>query len=319
MRHSKTKLFSYWHARFTPEPYGKTMQQLLKTAFEKTTVKDRLIPTSAEENYFHFINYTTIKDGLLCAEFCGYEKGRFGQVIKEAFNQEQVDPKALPAPQAEDGTDQQYLDGKLYFICKGNHFVLVQDMHTKGRQLERYLEEIIRKRCLSYPDQQQFMLERSISQKARKKIKGVKKIHLSTPLQYEQKKDAVVESGFKTVPFGKGWEALKGLVGDKLDFDQFSLKGITDPKDIEVSITLAWKKKQGETVSDQIDSLANTFRHVDDELDFEVETLSGKMKKDELRLSHPFSVQHDDDMPDRSDIFEKMISWYKHLVHAGDI
>jgi hypothetical protein len=282
-------------------------------------VQDRLFPTSEAENYFHFINYKTTRKGFVCAEFFGYEKGRIGQVIKEAFNQEQIDPKALPAPQADDGTDQQYLDGKLYFVCKGDHLILAQDMHTKGRQLERYLEEIIRNRCKTYPDDQQFILERSISQKARKKIKGVKKIHLSAPLQYERKRDTSTKDGFMTVPIGKGWEALKGLIGDKLDMSQFSLEGITEPKEIEVTISLAWKKKRGDTVSDQIDSLANTFRHVDDELDFEVETLSGKMKKDELRLSHPFSVQHEDDMPDRGDIFDKMINWYEHLANAKDI
>ena len=295
------------------------MQQLLKATFDKTTVQDRLLPTSADENYFHFINYKTIRNGFFCGEFFGYEKGRIGQVIKESFNQEQVDPKALPAPQADDGTEQQYLDGKLYFICKDDHLILVQDMHTKGRQLERYLEEIIRKRCATYPDDQQFMLERSISQKARKKIKGVKKIYLSAPLEYKEQKEAEVKSGFMSVPIGKGWDALKGILGDMLDLSQFSLKGITDPKEIEVTVSLAWKKKRGDTVSDQIDSLANTFRHVDDELDFEVETLSGKIKKNELRLSHPFSVQHVDDMPDRSDLFDKMIDWYKHLVEAENI
>lgn len=319
MRHSKTKLFSYWCARFTPEPYQKNMQQLLKAAFDNTTVLDRLIPTSAEDNYFHFINYKTVRKGYFCAEFFGYEKGRIGQVIKEAFYQEQVDPKALPAPQADDGTDQQYLDGKLYFICKGDHFILAQDMHTKGRQLERYLEKIIQARCTTYPEDQQFVLERSISQKARKMIKGVKKIHLSAPLEYKREAHSTAKREFTSIPVGKAWEALKGLLGEKLDLSHFTLKGITDPKEIEVTISLAWKKKRGETVSDQIDSLANTFRHVDDELDFEVETLSGKMKKDELRLSHQFSVQHIDDMPDRGDIFDKMISWYEHLATAKDI
>jgi len=319
MRHSKTKLFSYWCARFTPEPYAKKMQQLLKTAFDETTVQDRLLPTGADENYFHFINYKTVRNGFFCGEFFGYEKGRIGQVIKESFNQEQVDPKALPAPQADDGTEQQYLDGKLYFICKDDHFILVQDMHTKGRQLERYLEEIIRKRCATYSDDQQFMLERSISQKARKEIKGVKKIHLSTPLEYKEMKGSEVKTGSMSVAIGKGWDVLKGLLGEKLDLSQFSLKGITDPKEIEVTVSLAWKKKRGDTVSDQIDSLANTFRHIDDELDFEVETLSGKIKKDELRLSHLFSVKHIDNMPVREDLFDKMISWYTHLVEAKDI
>lgn len=241
MKQNKTKLFSYWSARFTPEPYPKTMQQLLKTVFKKTTVQDRLLPTTADENYFHFINYKTIRNGFFCGEFFGYEKGRIGQVIKESFNKKQVDRKALPAPQADDGTEQQYLDGKLYFICKGDHLILVQDMHTKGQHFERYLEEIISKRCTTYPNDQQFILERSITQKAYKQIKGVKKIHLSAPLEYKKQKEIEVKSGFMSVPIGKGWDALKGLLGEKFDRCEFSTKGFIDPKEIEVTVSLAWR------------------------------------------------------------------------------
>lgn len=41
MRHSKTKLFTYWKTRFTSEPYGKTMQQLLSAAFDDTKIQYR--------------------------------------------------------------------------------------------------------------------------------------------------------------------------------------------------------------------------------------------------------------------------------------
>ena len=54
-------------------------------------------------------------------------------------------------------------------------------------------------------------------------------------------------------------------------------------------------------------------------MDVEYETNSGKVKHDELRLSYPKSVFHRDDMPDTSDIFDKMIEWYESLVEAEDI
>ncbi|MCC5839877.1 MAG: hypothetical protein JJT96_07125 [Opitutales bacterium] len=301
------------------------MQQLLRSAFEKTTVQDRLHSTNPDDNYFTFINYKAERRGFFCGDFFGYEEGRIGQVIKEAFHQEQIDPRALPAPKAADGTNQQFLDGKLYFVCNGDHLIIAQDLHMKAQHLERYLQKMIRHRSQPFPDEQQFTLERSISQKARKAIHGAKKIHLSAPLEYEQKRVGKGDSGkretggFISVPAGNAWEAIKGLIGDKLDLTQFTTDGFADPQDIEVTISLAWKKQRGQTVSNQLDTLANTFRHVEDELDFELETHSGRMKKDELRLSHPFSVQHEDDMPDRDDIFEKMINWYGHLVQTGDV
>jgi sulfatase maturation enzyme AslB (radical SAM superfamily) len=146
MKHNKTKLFSYWRARFVPEPYPIKFQKLLNFAFDDTKIRDRLRTTSELENYYHFVNYKADHKGFFCADFFGYEQGRIGQVIKESFEQEQIDPKAMPPPKADDGTDQQYLDGKLYFVCKDDHLIVAQDMHIKGRQLESYLSEMISKR-----------------------------------------------------------------------------------------------------------------------------------------------------------------------------
>lgn len=298
------------------------MQQLLTATFNGTKIQDRLLSTNTEGSYFNFINYKELRGGFFCADFFGYERGRIAQVIREAFDQEQIDPSALPLQKAADGTDQQYLDGKLYFVCKGNHLIIAQDMHIKGQQLERYLAKMIRQRCAYYPEEQSFLLERSISQKARKDIKGVKKIHLSAPLEYEPKKQkggTDKTPDVVSVPVGHAWKAIKELIGDRLDLTQFSTNGFIDPQEIDVTVSLSWKRKRGQTISDQLDTLANTFRHVDEELDFELETNSGAIKKDELRLSHPQSVQHENDLPIREDIFDKMIQWYGYLVQAGEI
>ena len=322
----KTKTFTYWRARFSTEPYNSTIQELLKSAFDNTKVQDRLWPSygaaDEEVNYFNFINHKTAYRGYFCANFFGYERGKIGQVIKETFDSDEIDPTALPAPKAADGTDQQFLDGKLYFVCFDNRLILAQDMRLKARHLESYLNELFHRRCQNFPKGLYVSLERSISQQALSQIEGVKRINLSAPLSYTR--DSVQPTGVqiaterRNIPLGRAWDAIKTFIGG--DFTQFDTSGFIDPKDIEVTLSLAWKRKRGERISDQMDSLANTFRHIDDdEIDFELETNSGKWKHNELRLSCTKSVSHRDDMPDAQDIFSKMIEWYESLVEAGDI
>lgn len=317
----KTKRFTFWRARFIPEPYDKTLQQLLESAFDNTKLRDRLLPTDDEESYFRFINYKTEFKGCFCANFFGYEKGRIGQVIKEAFDTEQIDPTALPVPKADDGTDQQFLDGKLYLVCFQNHLILAQDIHLKAKHLERYLNVMFHERFKRLSGERILMLEQALPRKTRDRIKGAKRINLSAPLDYSYGQTSSEEERRQSrlIPLGRAWEALKAFCGDKLDLTQFETDGFIDPKDIEVALSLSWKRKRQEQISDQLDSLANTFRHVDDEVELEVETYSGKIKHNELRLSQQRSVAHRNDLPDTTDIFEKMIDWYEYLVESGDI
>ena len=349
MRHSKPKRFTYWQARFTTEPNKETLQQLLHStfagtkvgerlsqrkpissggntpAFDNTKIEERLWPTDEEENYHYFINryfvnYKAMRPRFFCANFLGYEKGKIGQGIKEAFDKDQIDITALPAPKAADGKEQQYLDGKLYFVCSGNHVILSQDAHLKAKRLEQYLNEMFHKRCDGFPENQQLILV-NISRKSKEKIKGAKKINLSRRLEYtpkisDQKQLQIV----KEIPDGRLWKAIKVFCGDMIDFTQFEMDGITDPKEIKGTLSLSWKKKRKEPDSDQFDSFTNAFRHVGNEMDFEVETKSGKIKGNDLRLFTLKSVEHNkDDMPIDTDIFDKMIEWYRHLVKAEDI
>lgn len=316
----KTKRFTFWRAHFTPEPYSRTLQQLLKSAFDNTKIRHRLLSLDGEENYFRFINYKMDLNGYFCSNFFGYEKGRIGQVIKEAFDADQIDPSALPLPPAADGTDQQFLDGKLYFVCFGDRLVLAQDIHLRAKHLERYLNEMLHRRSTLFSSRRTLLLEPSISLRVRDQVKGVKGISLSAPLSYNspnRSQEEIQQS--RLIPSGQSWEAIKAFFGNTLDFTQFETDGFINPKDIEVSLYLSWKRKREERVSDQLDTLANTFRHVGDEMDIEVETHSGKIKHNELRLNKAQSVIYRNDLPDAGDIFEKMINWYEELVEEQDI
>ena len=323
----KTKRFAFWKARFSPEPYGGgTLQDILESSFQGTVIRDRLFPIEdldGEERYFHFINYKTLLRGYFCANFFGYEKGRIGQILKEKFDVEEIRPSQLTLEKDEDGSEQQFLDGKLYFVCYRDNLVLAQERQLKAKHLERYLNE-----KLSLPPGQGLTLEPSIPRETRRNIRGVKSIRLSAPLSYGYQDRSEVSvglaedrgrRGFLQIPIGSAWNAVRAFV-PRADLARLETRGIVSPKDIQVSIHLSWKQMRSNRLSDQLDAMANTFRRVDEEdLEMELETDVGKIKHNELRLSKSRSIRHTDDLPDDEDIFEKMIEWYEELANGGHI
>ncbi len=323
-KHSKTKTFTYWRARFSPEPYTHSMQELLSLTFDNTKIKDRIHKSSDDAQYYQFINHKTERRGFFCAEMFGYEKGRIGSVIRENLDADEIEPEALILEKAADGSERQYLDGKLYFVCFENHLILVQDRTVRGRQLETYLYDRITTRNRPFRNTLQFTLERAISETFRKKISGVKRLNISSPLDYSGKDGANVQGGtevsMRKYATGRAWDALKAFVKDQIDLTEFTTEGFVDPKDIDVTISLAWKaKKRDETESNELDAIANAFRHVENEVDIEIETKSGKFTKDQIRLSYSKNVTHYDDRPDSEDVFDKMIEWYGILNSQGQI
>lgn len=327
MRDHRGRTFSYWRARFSKEPAKYKMQYLLEAAFNGTKVHERLWPplgSREDDNYFQFINHRYTYQNYFCASFFGYEKGRIGQVIKESFDGDEIDYGVLVVPPDADGTERQLLDGNLYFLCFKNNLIVSQDRHLKARHLEHYLNAIFRRRCQNLLGDEYVVLERSIKQKYRGRIRDVHRINFSAPLRYSGLNLQTINEQRETErrrvrlgPIGPAWEALKALAGGGLE--QFETGGFIDPREIEVTLGLAWKKKRGERSSDQVDALANAFGHVEEEVDVGYVTQSGTLKNDEIRLSERKNVLHREGMPDTTDIFDKMIEWHRFLVDDGQI
>jgi hypothetical protein len=316
MDHSKQKAFTYWRVRFDPEPFGKSMQQLLNETFDETSVKDRQYKTSEDAPYFQFINQKNNIKGFFCANLLGYEQGKMEQIIKANFEKDYIETRALEAGKGDDGTDQHFLDGKLYFICFGDHVILSQDARIKAVHLERYLHDKIVEMNPNVTRNLRFSLERSIPIQTRKKIENVKRIELTSMLQGDKGINLKTETALVKRTFGLARVAgvLKELMGSDVSLDNFPTKGIIEDNEIQVTVALKWAtRKHGETVADQLDTFANVFRHVEDELEVKIETGSGTYRNEELRLETKRSVRHRDDMPLIDDIFDKMIGWYDYL------
>lgn len=321
----KTKSFTYWRARFN-EPYDYTLQDLLLSAFNNTAAEERREAFDEENeemaDQFNFINHKAIYDDFFCANFFGYEKGKIEQIIKaEEFDKEEITSTPFTLP----GNDQ-FLDGKLYFVCFGNHLIASQDLHLKVLHLARYLNNMFHKRCKEFPEEQQLTPERTIRRTRREEIKGAKRINLSSPLPSGRSSESVdIESRAQSYSVGdRVWDAIEILTGKSLEdilqqFRQFDTRGIVETKDIDVTLSFIWRRKKGERFSDRVDALANAFSYIDDEIDVQIETNSGILKYNELRMRHSQSVAHINGMPDNYDIFKKMREWYRTLVLAGDI
>ena len=320
---SKQKTFTYRRSRFNPEPYKKTMQELLEATFANIGVKKRAYQVSDETPHVYFINHISTVQGYFCASFFGYEKGKINHVIGELTDEKEIIAAALPPTQV-NGKDGQYLDGKLFFICYKNHMIISQDMAVKGQHLERYLYQKFLELNSDFTSATQFALEKSIARTKRSKIRGVRRINISAPLEYEtvpiEPTANAPQTPLRTVIRGKAWQALKEFAGDAIDFSRFETEGVVDPKDVQVTLSLAWKNRnRNETESDQIDAITNALRNIEDEVEIEIETANGKFKRNDLILALKKGVSHNDDMPDSADIFDKMIIWHKELNQSGEI
>jgi hypothetical protein len=317
---SKQKLFTYWRARFQIEPYGTSLQSLLDAAFAKTKIKDRLRKPQAD--YCQIINYKTVRNGFFCGAFLAYEEGSIGQVVSSRLDKDAIEPEGLPPQKASDGSRSEFVDGKLYFACKNNHVLIAQERHLVAKHLEAYLNDLLHTRPSGLPEKQSLFLERSIPREKKKQVEGIAGIKISGPVKYDPHRVQIArnETEVRNIPGGTMWDAIRGIL-PKSVADRLATEGITDPKEIDVSIQLKWKhRKRKEKVSDELDALANTFRHIDDELDFEAVTTSGAiLRKDELRLQKLISIRHRNGIPLNDDLFDKLIAWYGDLNNSGNV
>ncbi|MDE2798664.1 MAG: hypothetical protein OXI94_08345 [Gemmatimonadota bacterium] len=310
---SKGKNFTFWKARFRKEPYSMTAQDLFTSAFEDTNAQDRLLRWGDEENpeyaNFHsFITKFAHYRGFFCAEFLSYDKDRVEHTIEEDFDKPEIDSTHLPPP-----INQQFVDGRLHLVCYENDLVLAQDRRLMGYHLVKYLNALLPNYDqINFPEDQKIILQRPVSENKRGIIKGVKGINLSADLiKNENSGGSYIWESIKT--FARGYSPTA--------FDS-DTEGFIEEKDMRVSMYLRWdqryKEQRGE--SDKVDAFANSLRYINEEIDVEILTSSGRWQRyKDFILTANRSVKHIDDKPDNQDIFHKMIDWHKKLKNDGDI
>lgn len=319
----KTKSFNFFRGRFNIEPFPFTLEELLSYSMEGTRPIDRMAPLDKKENieeseYYGFIGYKGFHEGFWCAGFFSVEKDKVEHVFTESLGTEEIVFTPVPPPIDKDGNKQQYLDGKLYFICTQNDLILSADRRLSHKHLQKYLNSIISKRMdwgEDLPEGYELSLIRPPSRNLNADIKNAKQIILSVPLIWGLG-EAPEPQGLED---NKYWNALKTFVGKTVDLTPFDTRGFIQKERLKMDIALVLDKKRNEDYSDNFDSIVNVLRYVDDETDYRIITDSGTWTKDDLILRKPKGVEHIDDIPVNKDIFNKMAEWYSILLRNGDI
>ncbi|MYB54756.1 MAG: hypothetical protein F4X51_00065 [Gemmatimonadetes bacterium] len=306
---NKPKYFTFWRARFSKEDYRQNTKELFLRAFgEDSTVEtnwsfeNEKNPTY--QNYHGLINHRAEYRGFFCADFCSYEKGKKQHIIKPPDRNEELEYKEVSAPQADDGTDQEYIDGNLYLVCTGNNLVISQSNNLRTKQLEVYLNGIFHEQDL-ISDDIKIILQRPFARSLDDALlRGIKRINLSTNLEQEE------AAGSNRIQ-----DLANVIFGNLSAKNQFNTDSITGKKGLRADVSFVFDKRTLKDEAGIIDTLGNTFRFVDDELNVSIETANGTwMRNKDLLLRTTEQVLYDDDgMPNRKDIFHKMIDWYLRL------
>jgi hypothetical protein len=328
-----------------------TLESLLLAARKKVpTALARCENPAGSDVEKRFINYSlthTGRDGngsIYGSEFLAFEEGEGQSTIRIDATAAEVSLASITA-----GKDKEFLAGSVYFGVLGNHVVVCQSRGLKVKELEDYLNWFLVSKAKVLAEDNRVTLCDHIPKAARSLFKGVKGIEFKSPIQLQPspeiekmaaadkkaadearagrkkgtpKSEAETRSHFYPVQLaGKAWEAVKTLVGDSFDLpNEITVDNLANTPEIEVQIFLKWKGRHSETDSDFLDGVASNLRHIDEEVDYEVQGDAGSMGRDQIKIFKTFSVNWTKEgRPKFDELFPKMAEWLADLVRDGRV
>lgn len=339
MAESKRKRISYKVATFLKDlgDEGQSLETLLKKAVKKIDLAlDRIHkPQGDTEAESRFINYTGAhtdadkKTAIYGTEFLAFEHGADQSTIKLLKNKKEVDLDAIGA-----GTDQEFLAGSVYIGVYVNHVVMMASASLRSKELEDYLNWFLIQKAKVLGDDNGILLRDHMPEEKKRVFtaKGVRGITLSAPVKFtpeaevgtatgrKTKEDGEATKKFKVKAAGAAWEAIKAFLGASLNLpSSVNLQNLADTPDIEVSLSVKWKGRHDEDDVSMLDGLATNLRHVEDEVEYSVDTPSGRISKDDFKHFDHVQVEWATGRPKLDHLFPKMAEWLASLIRNGTI
>lgn len=350
----KRKKFVYKVAKLlnsTGDP-NTTLETLLKAARKKVPAAlARCEKPAGSDLERRFINYSlthTGKDGngsIYGSEFLAFEEGESQNTIKIDATATEVTLASIKA-----GKDNEFLAGSVYFGVLGNHAVACQSRGLKVKELEDYLNWFLVIKAKVLANDNRISLNDHIPKSKKAHFKGVKGIQFKAPVHMQpspeiaekaaadrkaadenkgkrkKKGEPVPESETKTQYYpvqlaGKAWDAVRTLVGDSFKLPtEINVDNLANTPDIEVQIFLKWKGRHFEEDSDFLDGVASNLRHIDEEVDYEVQGSSGTLKRDDIKIFKDFTINcNKEGRPKFDEFFPKMAEWLADLIKDGKV
>lgn len=337
------KTIIYKRCNFHTSIPGETLKTLLEKALTKSSKvgQRRLNVADAEQPIFHVVGTSQCEPkGFVFGVLMTYTPGTDPLFLVDDEAAPAVLLEKLKAPETKEGKRREFLESMMYFGVIQDHLVLMQSQALKAPQLEAYLQWFVHDSKVMAGDNT-FQLVDTPSKSVREKIakgSGVRTITLGgevVPQSTFTRAQSVTSVGAANEPVTtmrdhslsmvasateSDWgvlEALKKLMAPsqaaKIDFSQLT------GSNIEMSVTLRYKKETTEDGQKLMDTLGAAFRNteeVDTVIDFKE---GGQIKGAELKLNGTIRVTSYDGQLSESEVFEGMRQWLLGKVTSEEL
>ena len=319
---TRTKQIYYKRAVFS-QSIGKTLEEILRTALSsKSRWGERQENLSGDGQTFCFINHSSRyqhpnhRISLLGGELFSYVKGSDQSIFNADPAAAEVDVTAIPP-----GKGREFLEGTLYFGISGDHLMVMQSASLRFGDLERHLNWLLTRCAKVIVEENGVTLMDAVPESKGGAVSDVKGIKLFAPLQLDaQVAGRKNMEKARLIPTGRAWEAVKAMLGAGFDLPTYlNAEEILNSRSLQVEIELKWKRAPDEGTTELLTRIAHNLRNVNDEVDYFIDTRTGRLSREDFKLHAPVSVPWIGGRPRFDVLFPKMIEYLVSLVETDKV
>ncbi|MDF3030809.1 MAG: hypothetical protein K0R03_1367 [Moraxellaceae bacterium] len=324
-KEQKRKQLHYRRASFL-QPTGRTLQDLVEEAV------NRLTPVSARierlnddaEGWQRFINTHRSVMGMEFGNLVLYAPDQNRQIIAMDDDADELDIEHIAPPEMKDGKKRQFLESLLYYGLKDNHVILLQSMALRARDIELYLNWLLRTVGI-FDENNAVFLNNYAPQVTQEKLERaeVKSVKIGTPLvdmSAEMAPEAPTQGGMSSRsvrfrPWGEGLDILRAVMPERMK--DLSWEDLQSSSNLEVFVEVTYKRQTDESSQQLLNKLTTALRHVGDE-DIRIELKGGgSIVGSELQIKNFRQITSYDGILDPSSVFMEMNAWLMEILERG--
>lgn len=325
---------SYYRKSQVHPPSSQNLQQMLSAALNQCSkVKDRLETVDAAANAFRLIAAHETKDGILCGAMVTFERGSYQLVVSDDPDAASLNMGAI-APPANEGKQQQFVPGTLFFAIFEDHLAIVQSSALRATGFEQHLAWLLRTETKQLASNQGLVLADEPKQATVARIKSahVKSLNIGRPFM-EPFNEAAEDGTVRTTEFTEKQKTdvskLKPIA-EVVDFlrsylpnDRFAKLNLEEAVfdgNLEVWLEIKYParvRNMPESTVKLIDDLAIAMRDQDEN---SVQLTLGdgsKIKGSDLKISTALTMKLNSGVPDLADFYSEMRAWLQGLIKNG--
>lgn len=266
-----------------------------------------------------------VADSYVFGDLVSWEPGRHQPFLAEEMDAVEPDIDDLPPP-----AHKQFVDSMMFWLITENHVFILQQGSLRPERLEAYLRWFLVERTGASDGSLQIMLADRIElsgggrEQALADVKAIRIGGVADPGAAANRHAPTIEIGSRETrrverSGGREWvnKILRDICGSDAEFRR-TMEQVPEGTDLSVVLEIRFDTRKRVIDRDALARIARATRNLPDS-DIAVETKSGVLKGDQIRLNHHASIAMIRSLLDRDQVLQGMIDAYSRFVRDGRI